>query len=367
MARPRATAEGTARYATRFEGKVAAGHFRKWRDLTMSTIGLGTYLGSHDDESDENYRKAVDQSVRLGCNHIDTAINYRCMRSERAIGAALGDLFESGGADREEIFVASKAGYVPFDGAPPLNVRSYIKSNYIDRGLFEEEELVGGSHALSPPFLADQLQKSLKNLQLECIDLYYLHNPEVHTSAVPRGEFLERMRVAFQFLEERVTEGTIASYGVSSWEAFRVGPESPSHICLADMVQIAREVGGDSHNFTTVQIPFNPAMVEGFAFPSQIVEGNTLSPFDAARTLGLQIATSVPLLQTKLLKTFPPFLASGLHQFGSHAERAIQFSRSIPGVNTVLVGMSDPLHISENMTLAHHDPLSESELYALFE
>lgn len=367
MAEPRATAEGTAKYAARFEGKVAERHFRRWGELLVSSIGLGTYLGSHDGKTDDAYALSVTEAVKLGCNHVDTAINYRCMRSERSVGAALASLFESGHADREEVFVATKGGYVPFEDEPPMNVRSYIQSRYVDSGILHEDELVGGSHALSPRFLADQLRRSLDNLRLDCIDLYYLHNPEVHTSAVPRAGFLARLKEAFEFLEGRVAAGEIASYGVSSWEAFRVGPEARPFISLADLVGIAREAGGDDHHLAAVQIPFNPAMVEGFALACQTVEGRTVAPFDAARALGLQVVTSVPLLQTKLLKSFPPFLAEGLRQYGSNAERAIQFSRSIPGVNTVLVGMCDPLHVAENMTLAHHDPLSESDLYALFE
>ncbi len=367
MAGSLATVEGTAKYAARFGGKVAAGHFRKWRDLSLSSIGIGTYLGLHDDETDDAYENAVAEAVRLGCNHIDTAINYRCMRSERAVGRALQRVVETGIAGRDEVFIATKGGYVPFEGSPPLNIRSFIQSQYIDRGLFDETELAGGSHCLSPRFLADQLERSLANLQVESVDLYYLHNPEVHTAAVPREKFLARVEAAFQFLESRVSEGKIGQYGVSSWEAFRVTSDSRPYIGMEDLLEVARKAGGDNHSFTTVQIPFNPAMVEGFALPTQSVKGNVVAAFDAARALGLRVVTSVPLLQTRLLDDFPPFLTEGLRRHGSNAERAIQFARSIPGVDTVLVGMSDPLHIAENMALAHHDPLSESDLYALFE
>jgi len=92
---PYATPEGTARYVARFAGRVAQGHFRQAQGLWVSSIGLGTYLGDPDDATDRAYVEAVKRAVRLGCNVIDTAINYRFQRSERAIGQALRELLES--------------------------------------------------------------------------------------------------------------------------------------------------------------------------------------------------------------------------------------------------------------------------------
>lgn len=45
-----------------------------------------------------------------GVNHIDTAINYRYMKAERTIGAALNYLFRNSGIKRNELFIASKIG-----------------------------------------------------------------------------------------------------------------------------------------------------------------------------------------------------------------------------------------------------------------
>src|SRR5215472_8666988 len=72
-----ATAEGTERYRKRFEGKIPAGHFRQSQGLWLSSIGLGTYLGNHDAETDKLYHDAIVRAVESGCNVIDTAINYR--------------------------------------------------------------------------------------------------------------------------------------------------------------------------------------------------------------------------------------------------------------------------------------------------
>src|SRR5262249_58467106 len=90
----KATPEGTRRYAQRVNGITAQGHFREREGLLMSSIGLGTYLGQWDEHTDRSYQEAIKRAIELGCNVIDSAINYRFQRSERAIGAALKQLFE---------------------------------------------------------------------------------------------------------------------------------------------------------------------------------------------------------------------------------------------------------------------------------
>ncbi len=86
----RATAQSTLRYAARFQGRAAAGHFRDVQGgLVLSSIGIGTYLGEPDRATDEAYTNAVVAAVRGGMNVVDSAINYRLQRSERSVGAAL--------------------------------------------------------------------------------------------------------------------------------------------------------------------------------------------------------------------------------------------------------------------------------------
>src|SRR5262245_6842436 len=113
----RATREGTARYRARF-GRLAPDHFLEVRGLWVSSIGIGTYLGEPDASDDAGYRDAVIAAVKSGCNVIDTAINYRFQRSERSVGEALRSLFADG-FSRDEIVVATKGGFIPFDGGYP--------------------------------------------------------------------------------------------------------------------------------------------------------------------------------------------------------------------------------------------------------
>ncbi len=113
-----ATAAGTQRYRQRFDGEIPPEHFHQIQGLWMSSIGIGTYLGNHDEATDRQYSEAIVRAVESGCNVIDSAINYRCQRSERSIGAALKELTAKG-YGRDEVIIATKGGFLPFDGTPP--------------------------------------------------------------------------------------------------------------------------------------------------------------------------------------------------------------------------------------------------------
>ncbi|HEU4391988.1 MAG TPA: aldo/keto reductase, partial [Blastocatellia bacterium] len=172
MAQPgAATTEGTQRYAKR-QTRAAQGHFRFQQGLWMSSIGLGTYLGRWDESTDRMYEEAVRRAIELGCNVIDSAINYRFQRSERAIGSALKQLFNGGKCSRDEIIVATKGGFFPFDGEPPRDPRAWIQENLLNTGVARPEDIVD-SHCMSPAYLENQLERSLENLGLQTIDIYY--------------------------------------------------------------------------------------------------------------------------------------------------------------------------------------------------
>jgi len=233
-----ATAEGTGRFAARVMRRdIVEEHFRDVEDLKVSTVGLGTYLGDCDDATDESYRQAINEAVSSGCNFLDTASNYRCQRSERTLGRALIDL-ESDGITRDELVIATKGGYIPFDGTPPADPADYVRERFLDRSVFTVEDVAAGSHVLAPSFLKDQLEQSLGNLGIAAVDIYYLHNPETQLASVGPGVFEARMRSAIEFLERAVSEGKIRFYGTATWNAYRVTPESKDFVSLAEVVAI---------------------------------------------------------------------------------------------------------------------------------
>jgi len=361
-----ATVQGTRRYAQRMSSTTARGHFRDRRGLLTSSIGLGTYLGHWDDHTDLNYQEAIKRAIKLGCNVIDSAINYRFQRSERAIGAALKDLFDSGNNSRDEIIIATKGGFFPFDDEPPRDPRAWVQDNVITKGIAQPEDIVGGSHCMAPGYLEDQLARSLDNLGLETVDIYYIHNPESQLEAVSRDEFNKRMRAALEVLERAAIDGRIASYGTATWNGYRQKQESRGYLSLAEMVAIAREVGGENHHFKAIQLPYNLAMPEALTEANQPVDGEPLSLLMAADRLGITVMCSASMLQAKLSQNLPPFVETSLKGLTTDAQRAIQFVRSTPGVTTALVGMSQRSHVDENMAVAAVPIAPVDEFFSMF-
>jgi aryl-alcohol dehydrogenase-like predicted oxidoreductase len=330
-----ATPEGTARYAERFAGRAATNHFRRQQGLMLSSIGIGTYLGDADEATDLSYANAVAGAVTRGANVIDTAANYRFQRSERSIGRALQALTREGFA-RDELVICTKGGYLPFDGAPPRNVHAYVEETFVKPGIASFDDIVGGSHCMTPSYLQNQLDQSLRNMDLECVDVYYVHNPESQLDHVSEREFYHRLRLAFERLEENRRQRKLQFYGVATWNGFRKAPNSRGHHSLTRMIEIAREVGGEDHAFRFIQLPVNVAMQEAISLLNETIDGESLTVVEAAARLGVTVIASGSMLQGRL---------------AMNAQAAIQFVRTAPGIATALVGMSRVEHVDENLQL----------------
>ncbi|MGI9056567.1 MAG: aldo/keto reductase [Pyrinomonadaceae bacterium] len=360
-----ATTEGTKKFAERFT-EAANGHFRLGQNLSLSSIGIGTYLGNWDEATDENYKNAIIKFVESGGNVIDTAANYRFQRSERNIGTALAELFEKG-FSRDEIFVCTKGGYLPFDNEPPTDVRKYFEENFVKKGIAKAEDLVGGSHCMTPDYLQSQIDQSLENMSLDALDLFYIHNPESQLGAVDKYVFEAKIAKAFEKLEENRANGKIDFYGVATWNGFRVPPDNPSYHSLERFVGIAKQVGGENNGFKFIQLPYNLAMPEAYLLKNQAVQGKVYSPLEAAKELGISVMCSASILQGKLTHSVPLYIRETLGSPTTDAMTSIQFVRSTPGVTTALVGMSNAPHVVENMNLAHTEPVSEEIFVKLFQ
>lgn len=366
-----ATPEGTARYRERFAQLSEAEFFRHPErvagvsELWLSSLGLGTYLGEPDDQADADYTEAILLAVRSGINVLDTAINYRHQRSERNIGAALAQLIGAGDVERDEIFVCTKAGYLSFDGTLPPDPRGYFQREYVETGILDPKQLVGGMHCMAPDYLHDQIERSRKNLGLETIDLFYLHNPETQLADVSAHTFRERLRHAFVALEGRVKASQLRFYGIATWNAFRVPDGSRDYISLAEEAEMAREIGGQAHHFRFIQLPFNLAMPEAYVLANQTVERKNVSLLRAAAQLGVAVMGSAALYQGRLTHGLPAFIAQMLGM-KNDSENALQFARSAPGLTTSLVGMGHKEHVAANLKPALLPPAKFEEWQKLF-
>ncbi len=347
-----ATTAGTRRLATRVVRRPRDFYSVFPRDLVVGALGIGTYLGDCTEDDDEHYRRAVYQAITSGINVVDTAINYRCQRSERAVGRALTEAIAAGAVRRDEILLCTKGGYVALDGAPPASreaYESFLQTTLFATGIITPEELVRGGHSIVPRFLAHQLAMSKANLGVEVIDLYYLHNPEEQLLGTDRDTFNARMRIAFEFLEERAEAGEIAAYGCATWNGLRVTPDQKQHLNLAELVAIARDIAGTRNHFRAVMAPFSLAMPEAARTPTQRLGRKLVPLLEAAEALGLGVMVSAPLMQGRLTTGLPPEIHELFPNCTTDAQRALRFATSLSGVSSALAGMRHEAHVRQNI------------------
>ena len=208
------------------------------------------------------------------------------------------------------------------------------------------------------PYLNDQLERSLKNLGVDCIDLLYLHNAvEGQINDVSREQFLKNLRLVFELYEQKRREGKIKFYGMATWECFRVQRDSPQYLSLQETVNMAKEVGGQNHGFRFVQLPFNMHYDQALLKKNQIFDESSISILEAASNLGIGVFTSVPFMQGRLLAQ------GAMPEFNnlSPSLRALQFIRSTPGILAPLVGQKSQQHVSENLEIMKIPPITEED------
>jgi aryl-alcohol dehydrogenase-like predicted oxidoreductase len=219
---------------------------------------------------------------------------------------------------------------------------------------------------MTPAYLQNQIHQSLANLDLDCIDVYYIHNPESQLGAVSREEFDSRLGLAFAKLEENRATGKIRYYGVATWNGFRADPSGREYHSLERMVELATTVGGTAHGFRFIQLPFNFAMPEALANRNQEVQGEYEALLEAAADLGVNVIASASILQGRVAKGITDDVREPLGSLASDAQTGIQFVRSTPGITTALVGMSRVAHVEENLELVGIPPASLENYARLF-
>ena len=365
-----ATPTGTDEYRRRFGDRFGRTYFRRYDGLSVSSVGVGTYLGDPTDAVDDAYREAIVAVIEGGANVVDTAINYRNQRSERVVGEAV----EEADVDRDAVFVATKGGFLPFDGERPADPGAYLRETYVEPGLVDPDDLARGVHCIAPSFLADQLDRSLANLGVETVDCYYVHNPETQLAERSASAVYDQLEAAFEHLERRVADGDLRSYGVATWEAFRVPPGADEPLSLPEVRRRAEAAavaaGNERSSFRAVQLPFNVVMADAFTVEAHAEdpEEEPTSALAYARENGLSVFTSASIAQGQLAGegAIPDAVADRLPG-DTPAQRAINFARSAPGVVCALVGASSREHVEENLGAGTFDAMGAAAFDATFE
>src|SRR5208337_3576047 len=143
-------------------------------DMKVSSVSFGAWAigGNWGNVSDKESYAVLNRAISLGVNFIDTADVYGDGRSEKLIGKLLKER-------KEEIFVATKAG----------------------RRL--SPHIAGGYNAKN---LESFVDRSLRNLHVDTLDLLQLHCPPTEVYSRPE---------VFKALDDLKRKGRIRHYGVS--------------------------------------------------------------------------------------------------------------------------------------------------------
>jgi aryl-alcohol dehydrogenase-like predicted oxidoreductase len=328
--------------------------------MELSSLGLGTYLGPTSDGADSALQEAAETFLAAGGTVFDTAANYRGGRSERA----LGQVFRT--QSRDAFFISTKAGYIPMpEPDPDENPRAWFHRVLEGPGILAVEDLVDGCHAMTPKYLAHQLEVSLTALGVETLDLFHLHNPEHQLVHLGVDAFYTAVGRAFEACEGFTAAGKIRSYGLATWNGFRVTPDQAEHLSLERLLALATAAGGKDHHFRWLQLPLNLALPEAFLLRTQPFGGERLTALQASQAAGLSVQTSASLMQARILNQLPDGLAEALGG-ATPAQGALQFVRSCPGVTVALCGMGQRAHVLENaavLRLPKVDPVALASLF----
>ncbi|MDX8343496.1 aldo/keto reductase [Rossellomorea sp. YZS02] len=315
--------------------------YRRSSRFLVSPIAIGTHLGEMNEEDSRLYKEGIQYALKNGINFIDTAINYRGMRSERDIGCVLNDLILSKKIlNREAVIVSSKAGIIPGDVMENLVPKDYLQKKLLEPGIIQESDLnefQHQRHVLNPSYYKFAIAKSKQHLNLDTIDIYYVHNPEISMMTLEPETFYNHLENLFLTLESQVQLGNIRYYGIATWNGFLKSPDEKGFISLEEVMNKAKAVAGDDHHFQFIQYPLNKKISQSLTFKNQRIQNKMYSLLHAAEELGLLSTTSAPFQLGKV--------------FGKdvNPKRLLIDIIRTKGIFSTMVGMKQIKHIRENI------------------
>lgn len=261
--------------------------------MKFPILGFGCY---RIDYRVEEHRKSLEKAILDGITLIDTSANYADGKSEILVGQVVNKLIEENKIKREELTVVTKAGYIQGSNYKTALARKEEGKPFIE--VVEYAERLW--HCIHPDFLQHQIDEQLERLQMDYVDVYLLHNPEYFLGwaehegmkiEAAREEYYRRIKNAFTFLEEKVKEGVIKFYGISS-NSFPGLHNEYNFTSLEKVLQIANEISSEN-NFKCVQLPFN--LIESGAALHKNQANGTKTVLELAKENNIEVLINRPL------------------------------------------------------------------------
>ena len=366
-----ATPEATQAYAEKHAAHSGEGHFSEFvkTRIRLSSIGVGSFPGEPSAEQDALTGQLVSDALQHGINVIDTAAHYRYGHALAAVGAGIKDAMAHG-VPREAMFLVSKGGFLTLRGGRPQDMAAWFGKEIVQTGLGTMDDLAKGAHLLTPQYINYQLDLSRQLMGVETLDAFLIDQPEVHIDVIGKEKLNQKLLPVFTQLEKAVAEGRLRYYGISTFDGFRVETDHPLFQSLTSMLGLAEKAAQQAtgqadakHHFRLLQLPFNQIMNEGFTrFNQATGQDNIASTLQAAWQLKLYVMGSHSLMKGHLARQSTDALLTATPLLNSHAQRALQFCRSTPGIGTALVGMHQPQHLQDALRVVDL-PVMKRETY----
>lgn len=370
-----ATRAGTEEYVRTFGSALPEGHYSDFLHLhlKLSSLGIGTFPGAADDAVDDAYAEIVRRALVSGINVIDTAAHYRYGRSPRAVGTGLARALASG-VKREHVFLVAKGGFLTFDDGKPDDFDAWFERRIAGAGLGTRNDLAQ-AHLLSPAYIGKQIDDVRRGLGVETIDAFLVDQPEVHIPRIGKEAMNRRLQAIFTVLEQAVRANRIRCYGISTFNGFRVETDNALFQSITSLQGLAEKAAQTAHrdvqaknSLRLVQLPFNQAMPEGFTrFNQATGHGNVGSTIQAAFQLRVYVMASHTLAKGTLANECADAVEHAMPGLAHHAQRAMQFNRSTPGLGTSLVGISTPAHLDDLLAVARVAPMEKGAYLSLYQ
>lgn len=311
----------------------------------LSKVAIGTFRGEANESTDNIYYRSIKECLLSGINVIDTAINYRQMCSEKVIGKLIKDLVRDNVIERSSIFVATKGGFINKAYNWPLHTQSEIKFH----------------HCIRPGYISHTFNTSYANLQLETIDLYFLHNPEIALQHLSKDDFYYLLLQNFIILENEVFKGRLRNYGLATWEGLICSPDDPKYIDLSrvlDMVKIA--CNGNSHHFGAIELPINVKHHAGLTSRNQFYKGEWRTVLEIAKMNNIKIFASASVLYGQDAKEIN--IHFNINSELTVPQKSLLFTKSLPEVVSAIVNLRQLEHVRDAVKVNNHYNLTDHEL-----